>query len=147
MTNTFEPSIAYPLHSSPHGGIHTHLPEFYQEYADELKRMKAQRSKEREAYNRQQQEESWDRFFRNFDPFGNFGERDMPCSFEEIDTEDEEDYPFSVFNLKRTASQEDMRKAYRKGILENHPDRTGEDTSDSFRIIQEAYEYYTLHHL
>jgi DnaJ-domain-containing protein 1 len=143
MTNTFEPSIAYPLHSSPHGGIHTHLPQFYKDFADELKRMESIREEEK----RRQQEEKWDRFFRNFDPFGNFGERQMPCSFEEIDSEDEEDYPFSVFDLKRTASEEDMRKAYRKGILEHHPDRTGEDTSDSFRIIQEAYEHYTKYHL
>ena len=138
----FENSIAYPLSQSPHGGKHSHLPEFYQEFADELNRMKPIREEEQ----RQQQEAHWEKFFRNFDPFGNFGEREMPCSFEEIDSEDEEDYPFSVFDLKRTASQEDMKSAYRKGILDNHPDKTGEDTSDAFRVIQEAYEYYTLHH-
>ena len=138
----FTQSIAYPLAQSPHGGKHSHLPEFYQEYADELNRMKSIREEER----KQQQEEHWERFFRNFDPFGDFGEREMPCSFDEIDSGDEDDYPFSVFDLKRTASQEDMKSAYRKGILDNHPDKTGEDTSDAFRVIQEAYEYYTLHH-
>ena len=138
----FTQSIAYPLQQSPHGGKHAHLPEFYQEYADELNRMKSIREEEQ----KQRQEEHWERFFRNFDPFGDFGERQMPCSFDEIDSEDEEDYPFSVFDLKRTASQEDMKSAYRKGILDNHPDKTGEDTSDAFRVIQEAYEYYTLHH-
>ena len=136
----FTQSIAYPLSQSPHGGKHAHLPEFYQESIDELNRMKSIR---REAQERnQQQEEHWERFFRNFNPFGDFGEREMPCSFEEIDSEDEEDYPFSVFSLKRTASEEDMKSAYRKGILENHPDRTGEDTSAAFRIIQEAWEHY-----
>ena len=138
----FEQSIAYPLSQSPHGGKHSHLPEFYQEYADELNRMKSIREEEQ----KQQQEEHWERFFRNFDPFGDFGEREMPCSFDEIDSGDEDDYPFSVFDLKRTASQEDMKSAYRKGILDNHPDKTGEDTSDAFRVIQEAYEYYTIHH-
>ena len=138
----FKQSIAYPLAQSPHGGKHSHLPEFYQEFADELNRMKSIREEEL----KQQQEEHWERFFRNFDPFGDFGEREMPCSFEDIDSEDEGDYPFSVFDLKRTASQEDMKSAYRKGILDNHPDKTGEDTSDAFRVIQEAYEYYTIHH-
>ena len=141
----FEQSIAYPLSQSPHGGKHSHLPEFYQEYADELNRMKSIREEEL----KQRQEEHWERFFRNFapeEPFGDFGEREMPCSFDEIDSGDEDDYPFSVFDLKRTASQEDMKSAYRKGILDNHPDKTGEDTSDAFRVIQEAYEYYTLHH-
>ena len=139
----FIQSIAYPLSQSPHGGKHSHLPEFYQEFADELKRMKSIREEEL----KQRQEEHWEKFFRNFDPFGDFGEREMPCSFDEINSEDEEDYPFSVFNLKRTASEEDMKSAYRKGILDNHPDKTGEDTSDAFRVIQEAYEYYTLNHL
>jgi len=139
----FHKSIAYPLQQSPHGGKHAHLPEFYQEGIDELNRMKSIREEEQA----QRQEEYWERFFRNFDPFGDFGEREMPCSFEDIDSEDEEDYPFSVFSLKRTASEEDMKNAYRKGILDNHPDKTGEDTSDAFRVIQEAYEYYTLNHL
>jgi len=139
----FHKSIAYPLQQSPHGGKHVHLPEFYQEGIDELNRMKSIREEEQA----QRQEEYWERFFRNFDPFGDFGEREMPCSFEDIDSEDEEDYPFSVFSLKRTASEEDMKNAYRKGILDNHPDKTGEDTSDAFRVIQEAYEYYTLNHL
>tara|TARA_R110000824_G_scaffold387731_1_gene583114 strand:- start:173 stop:598 length:426 start_codon:yes stop_codon:yes gene_type:complete len=138
----FEPSIAYPLHQSPHGGKHAHLPEFYQDGIDELNRMKSIREEQQ----RHKQEGYWDKFFRNFDPFGDFGERKMPCSFDDIDSGDEDDYPFSVFDLKRTASQEDMKSAYRKGILEHHPDRTGENTSDAFRIIQESYEYYTLHH-
>ena len=136
----YYPSLAYQGSQSTAGKF-THLPEFYQEYADELKRMTFIREEEQ----RQQHEEHWNKFFRNFDPFGDFGEREMPCSYEEIDPEDEEDYPFSVFSLKKSASEEDMKKAYRKGILENHPDKNDEDTSDAFRVIQEAYEYYTTH--
>ena len=138
----FEPSIAYQGCQST-GGKYTHLPEFYQEFARhaELKRMQFIREEE----SKRKQQAHWDDFFNRFDPFGNFGEREMPCSYEDIDPEDEKDYPFSVFSLKRTASQEDMKKAYRKGILEHHPDKNKEDTTEAFRVIQEAYEYYELH--
>ena len=35
-----------------------------------------------------------------------------------------------------------MKKAYHKAVRETHPDKTGEDTEDEFRQVQEAYEYY-----
>ena len=56
--------------------------------------------------------------------------------------EDQKDYPFSVFGLKKSSSEEDMKKAYHKAVRETHPDKTGEDTEDEFRQVQEAYEYY-----
>tara|TARA_R110000868_G_scaffold74351_1_gene215081 strand:+ start:5 stop:427 length:423 start_codon:yes stop_codon:yes gene_type:complete len=130
-------SIAYPNCQST-GGKYTHLPEFYQEWDIHMKETKRRSEEE----SRKKQAAQWDKFFENFDPFGNYGERTMPCSYEEIDSDEEDGYPYSIFSLKRTASQEEMKTAYRKALLENHPDKTHEDTSDAFRIIQEAYEYY-----
>jgi len=136
----YHPSLAYQGCPTT-AGKYTHLPDYYQQFADELNRMKSIREEKR----RKDNDERWNNFFNNFDPFGDFGEREMPCSYEEIDPEDAEDYPFSIFRLKKSASEEDMKKAYRKGILESHPDKNDEDTSDEFRVIQEAYEYYTTH--
>ena len=52
------------------------------------------------------------------------------------------DYPFSVFGLKRSASQEDMKREYRRSILSNHPDKNEDGSDDEFIRIQVAYEYY-----
>ena len=45
-----------------------------------------------------------------------------------------------------SASDEDMKKAYHKAVRETHPDKTGCDSEDEFREVQEAYEYYTTLH-
>ena len=139
----FYENIAYPLYSCPSGGIHPEIPEHYkyencQKYVDE----RIQR--DREKYE-QRSRENFREFFKRFDPFGNFGERDDPLDeeYEEYEERDE-DYPFGVFGLKRSASEEDMKKAYHKAVRETHPDKTREDTEDEFRFVQEAYEYYKL---
>tara|TARA_R100000406_G_scaffold96092_1_gene92560 strand:- start:2390 stop:2788 length:399 start_codon:yes stop_codon:yes gene_type:complete len=130
-------STAYPFWSMPSGGRFTKLPDYYQDYQNEMKRKKEEFEEEM----RQRDRERW----RHFDPFGDFGRRSHPCDFQE--EEHDYDYPFSVFGLKKSASQEDMKRAYRDAVRSTHPDKTGSDTEDEFREVQEAYEYYRRYHL
>tara|TARA_R110000824_G_C15089706_1_gene665215 strand:- start:347 stop:754 length:408 start_codon:yes stop_codon:yes gene_type:complete len=128
-------NFAYPLFSSPSGGIYNKLPEEYQEYQHHVdERIRRDRQKHEE-----KSRENFAKFFKEHfqEEFNEEVDPDLP----EADPE----YPYSVFGLKKSSSQEDMKKAYRKGILENHPDKTGEDSDEAFRVIQEAYEYYTCH--
>lgn len=45
---------------------------------------------------------------------------------------------YSILGLKRNATQDDIKKAYRKLAMKNHPDRGGD--SNQFAKISEAYE-------
>ena len=117
--------ISQPLSSSPHGGIFRVLPKFYQDYQNEIRKQ----NEERARHENQQREES----FKNFWGFFGF---DSECKEETRDV----DYPYSVFGLKRSASDEDMKRAYRKSILKSHPDKGG--SNEAFRKIQEAWEFF-----
>ena len=124
-------SIAYPLSSFPSGGLWKKLPSFYMDYEAEFKKSENKREKERqEKYNRESKENTR-RFFKSF--FGWDLEEEDPMSFSE-------DYPYNVFGLKKSASNEDVKKAYRKEILKSHPDKGG--SNELFRKIQEAWEYF-----
>lgn len=46
---------------------------------------------------------------------------------------------YKILNINKTASQEDIKKAYRRAAKEHHPDRTGGDDA-KFKQINEAYE-------
>jgi curved DNA-binding protein len=46
---------------------------------------------------------------------------------------------YKILGVKHDASQEELKKAYRKKAMENHPDRTGGDDT-KFKQINEAYE-------
>ena len=133
--------IAYPLTSFPSGGVFSDIPNYYYEYQYEYnKRVKEEESKRARDF-----ENRFTNRFENFDPFFNMGEREFPASFEEVEPEDQIDYPYSVFGLKRSASDEDMKKAYHKAVRETHPDKTGCDSEDAFREVQEAYEFYKMY--
>lgn len=45
---------------------------------------------------------------------------------------------YKILGLSKTATQEEIKKRYKKLVLEHHPDKGG--NSDKFREIQEAYE-------
>ncbi len=128
-------SIAYPLSSSPHGGIWKTPPKYYKDYEEELKERLKRDKENREArnkeYNEKKARDFWSKFFGGF--FGFDTEETEPEKLEP-------DYPYSVFGLKKSASNEDMKKAYRKSVLKEHPDKGG--TAEGFRKIQEAWEYF-----
>lgn len=50
-----------------------------------------------------------------------------------------------TLGLDATASDADVKAAYRRLARQHHPDKSGHDTSDQFRRIQEAYEYLKTH--
>jgi len=140
MSCEYRENIAYPLYQSPHGGINKPLDESYVEYQNLLNERIEKQRREFEEKMRENQEREFRNFWRRFDPF--FDDRpplDFDYEYEDLD----KDYPHSVFGLKKSASQEDMKKAYRKAVRETHPDKTGEDSEDEFREVQEAWEYYT----
>ena len=131
-------NIAYPLYQSPHGGIYSPLDDSYIEYKKLLDERIEREKREYEEKRRKNQEREFRNFWSRYDPF--FDERPPPPQeYEDLD----EDYPFCIFGLKRSASDEDMKKAYRKAVRETHPDKTGSDDTEAFREYQEAYEYYT----
>lgn len=124
-------SIAYPLSSFPSGGIWKKLPSYYMNYEEEFKKRESKRKREfEEEYNRKSKEKAHN-FFKSY--FGWDIPHEDPVSFSE-------DYPYNVFGLKKSASSEDVKKAYRKEILKTHPDRGG--SNEAFRKIREAWEYF-----
>jgi hypothetical protein len=128
-------SIAYPLSSFPSGGLWKKIPSFYMDYEEEFKKSEDKRNQQKqEEYNRKNKENTH-RFFRSF-----FG-WDIPEGAEGEDSElGGEDYPYNVFGLKKSASSEDVKKAYRKEILKTHPDKGG--SNELFRKVQQAWEYF-----
>ena len=134
-------NIAYPLYQSPHGGINKPLDESYVDYQNLLNERLEKQRREFEEKMRENQEREFRNFWRRFDPF--FDDRPpLDVEFEEYEDLDK-DYPFNVFGLKKSASQEDMKTAYHKAARETHPDKTGGNSEDQFREVQEAWEYYT----
>jgi len=74
-------------------------------------------------------------FFDDSNFFGNPFEDDFK-SKREYHQEENENY--SVLGLKRSASDEDIKQAFREKALETHPDKGGDP--NEFRKVREAYE-------
>jgi len=121
-------SLAYPLSSFPSGGVYNKKPDYYHDYENHMR----QKRKAREEAEERERSESFKNFFQGF-----FGFNRDDSNKESLD----KDYPYNVFGLKKSASDDDMKKAYRKAVLKAHPDRGG--TSDAFRRIREAWEYFS----
>ena len=119
-------SVAYPFQSFPSGGVYNKRPDYYQDYENHMR----QKRREKEFQEEQERSDRFKNFFQGF--FGFNTEEKEPLDRE---------YPYSVFGLKRSASDDDMKKAYRKAVLKAHPDRGG--TNELFRKVREAWEYFT----
>ena len=110
------------------------LPDVYkhaqaQASAREAEEAEAQQSRER------QTEDWWERF-ESFDSDDDDILRDQ---------EHDNNYPFHVFGLKRADSNEDIKNAYRKLILETHPDKS-DGNEEQFLTVQAAWENYKQYH-
>lgn len=127
-------SIAYPLSSFPSGGLWKKLPSFYMDYEEKFNESQSKRKQQYEEERSKKNKEHTHRFFKSF-----FG-WDTPEGAEEDPISFSEDYPYNVFGLKKSASSEDVKKAYRKEILKSHPDKGG--SNEAFRKIREAWEYF-----
>lgn len=123
-------SIAYPLSSFPSGGVFNKRPDYYHDYENHMRQKKRVREEQEE----QERSERFKNFFEGFYGY------DKGFNTEEKESLDK-DYPYNVFGLKRSASDDDMKKAYRKAVLKAHPDKGG--SNELFRKIRQAWEYFT----
>jgi len=121
--------IQYPLWASPHGGVFNAPPQFYQDYAE------VQRERQRSSRSRPRPKRDAEDFFREFQGGGFFG-------FEARDPDGppEPDYPYSVFGLPRSSSDDDVKKAYREAVLQAHPDKGG--SAELFGRVREAWDHF-----
>lgn len=124
-------SLAYPLSSFPSGGVYNKKPDYYHDYENHMK----QKRRAREEHEEQERQERFKNFFQGF-----FGFDSNKESLAEGDLRLDKDYPYNVFGLKKSASDDDMKKAYRKAILKAHPDKGG--SNELFRRIRQAWEYF-----
>ena len=108
---------------------------------------KSKQDKEREYYDKYYSEKSYSKrreefeaeFKRNF--FS--GKYFSSPSVEENHNFKASDNIDPIFKIKKSSSEEDFKKAYRKLVLEHHPDKGGD--SKVFIKIQEAWEKLKVH--
>ena len=123
--------------SEPEGtGAGNKLPEYY----------KSKQDKEREYYNEYYKEKSYsqrrkerdEEFKRRFMEGEFFNEQQTNSNFAGGSTS--ELHP--IFKIKKSSSEEDFKKQYKKLILKHHPDKGGD--ASMFIKIQEAWESIKL---
>ena len=107
------------------------LPEGYKEWERNCNAFREEHRRQRE-HREERQRGRKSRWFEDF--FFDEGPREFPVPQEE---EEEED-PFKVLGLKRSASDEDIKTKYRELII-HHPDKGGDH--EEFIRIQEAYDF------
>ena len=86
-------------------------------------------------YNNFQHDREDEHFYDDSNYFGNPFEDDFKSQRE---YKEEVNDNYSVLGLKRSASDEDIKKAFRDKARETHPDKGGDP--DEFRKVREAYE-------
>ena len=74
-------------------------------------------------------------FYDDSNYFGNPFEDDFKSRREYME---EEDSNYSILGLKKSASDEDIKQAFRTKALETHPDKGGDP--EEFKKVREAYE-------
>ena len=80
-------------------------------------------------------DEYYSKKYRHFNANYFFGSKHDPDDDEDSDVDDD----FKVLGLKKTASEEDLKKAFHQKARETHPDKVGGD-GDTFKKIRMAYE-------
>ena len=106
------------------------LPESYKEWERNCNAFREEQRRQRE-HREERQRERKSRWFEDF--FFDEGPREFPVA------QEEEEDPFKVLGLKRSASDEDIKTKYRELILVHHPDKGGDH--EEFIRIQEAYDF------
>ena len=94
----YKPSIAYPFHSFPSGGVFNKLPDYYHDYEQYMQ----DRKRKQEEHEEQERSKRFNNFFKGF-----FGFDTDDSNKESLDR----DYPYNVFGLKRSASDDDVKGA------------------------------------
>jgi len=74
-------------------------------------------------------------FYDDSNYFGNPFEEDFQSKRE---YEEEANENYSILGLKRSASDEDIKQAFREKALATHPDKGGDE--EEFKKVREAYE-------
>ncbi len=92
-------------------------------------------------YKNYEKEEHWysdSNFFGN--PFEEEKENhyDFDFDFDNFDSYGERENNHAVLGLKRSASQEDIKIAFRQKAMETHPDKGGDE--EEFKKVRAAYE-------
>lgn len=73
--------------------------------------------------------------FRGFEGFGGFGgEEEAPAQTKEVDT----NKFYELLGVDKKATTEEIRKAFRKKALKEHPDKGGDP--EKFKEVTGAYE-------
>ena len=106
------------------------LPESYKEWERNCNAFREEQRRQRE-HREERQRQRKSRWFEDF--FFDEGPREFPVA------QEEEEDPFKVLGLKRSASDEDIKTKYRELILIHHPDKGGDH--EEFIRIQEAYDF------
>ena len=106
------------------------LPESYKEWERNCNAFREEQRRQRE-HREERQRGRKSRWFE--DSFFDEGPREFPVA------QEEEEDPFKVLGLKRSASDEDIKTKYRELILVHHPDKGGDQ--EEFIRIQEAYDF------